>query len=75
LAKANEQSLLYAGHTWGIHAEYGYGDDWKISVSHSEIAEIATLTSLATKDLQRRKRWIPSQSIPNKQIVVIIVTK
>ncbi len=33
LAKAYEQSLLYAEHTWGMNAEYGprysYGDDWK----------------------------------------------
>ncbi|MCC7523842.1 MAG: hypothetical protein IT250_03410 [Chitinophagaceae bacterium] len=33
LAKAYEQSLLYAEHTWGMNAEYGprysYGDAWK----------------------------------------------
>lgn len=33
LAKAYEQSLLYAEHTWGMNAEYGprynYGDDWR----------------------------------------------
>jgi len=33
LAKAYEQSLLYAEHTWGMNAEYGprysYGADWK----------------------------------------------
>lgn len=33
LAKAYEQSLLYAEHTWGMNAEYGprysYGEDWK----------------------------------------------
>jgi len=33
LAKAYEQSLLYAEHTWGMNAEYGprysYGDEWK----------------------------------------------
>ncbi|WP_079467519.1 DUF5054 domain-containing protein [Chitinophaga ginsengisegetis] len=33
LAKAYEQSLLYAEHTWGMNAEYGprysYGEEWK----------------------------------------------
>lgn len=33
LAKAYEQSLLYAEHTWGMNAEYGprysYGQDWE----------------------------------------------
>ncbi|NLU90636.1 DUF5054 domain-containing protein [Chitinophaga sp. Ak27] len=33
LAKAYEQSLLYAEHTWGMNAEFGprysYGDEWK----------------------------------------------
>ncbi|MEO6284336.1 MAG: hypothetical protein ABIN80_22080 [Dyadobacter sp.] len=40
LAKAYEQSLLYAEHTWGMNAEYGprysYGDDWKKWMASAE---------------------------------------
>lgn len=40
LAKAYEQSLLYAEHTWGMNAEYGprysYGEDWKKWMAEAE---------------------------------------
>lgn len=44
LAKAYEQSLLYAEHTWGMNAEYGprysYGDAWKKWMTEAEAEPI-----------------------------------
>lgn len=44
LAKAYEQSLLYAEHTWGMNAEYGprysYGEDWKKWMKEAEAEPI-----------------------------------
>ncbi len=72
LAKAYEQSLLYAEHTWGMNAEYGprysYGDDWKTWLAEAEaepIPENGDYSKLKNSDAQNTKvgskrKWLHS---------------
>lgn len=63
LAKAYEQSLLYAEHTWGMNAEFGprysYGDDWKkwmTEAAAEPIAENGDYSKLKNSDQKDTKR-------------------
>lgn len=72
LAKAYEQSLLYAEHTWGMNAEYGprysYGDDWKKWLAEAEaepIPENGDYSKLKNSDATNtgqgsKRKWLKS---------------
>lgn len=72
LAKAYEQSLLYAEHTWGMNAEYGprysYGEDWKKWMAAAEaepLPENGDYSKLKNSDAQNtsqgsKRKWLKS---------------
>ena len=72
LAKAYEQSLLYAEHTWGMNAEYGprfsYGEDWKKWMAEAEaepVPENGDYSKLKNSDAENTKlgskrKWLHS---------------
>ncbi|QIL40526.1 hypothetical protein G7074_15390 [Pedobacter sp. HDW13] len=72
LAKAYEQSLLYAEHTWGMNAEYGprysYGDAWKkwmIAAAAEPLPENDNYTALKNSNAYRiesgsKRKWLRS---------------
>ncbi|HEY9262856.1 hypothetical protein [Chitinophaga sp.] len=72
LAKAYEQSLLYAEHTWGMNAEYGprysYGDDWKKWMAEAEaepLPENGDYSKLKNSDAHNtsqgsKRKWLKS---------------
>jgi alpha-mannosidase len=72
LAKAYEQSLLYAEHTWGMNAEYGprysYGDDWNkwMAAARSEPVpedgDYSTLpnSSARNPEIGSKRKWLKS---------------
>ncbi|GAO44063.1 hypothetical protein [Flavihumibacter petaseus] len=72
LAKAYEQSLLYAEHTWGMNAEYGprysYGDDWIKWMAEAEaepLPENGNYAALTNSDAQHpstgsKRKWLRS---------------
>jgi len=80
LAKAYEQSLLYAEHTWGMNAEYGprfsYGDNWKKWMAEAEAepipengdySKLKNSDALNTKSGSKRK-WLHSYDVKRQYI-------
>ncbi|PSL45656.1 glycosyl hydrolase family 38 [Chitinophaga niastensis] len=80
LAKAYEQSLLYAEHTWGMNAEYGprysYGDDWKKWLAAAEAepvpengdySKLKNSDALNTSEGSKRK-WLHSYDVKRQYI-------
>ncbi|SHM03166.1 hypothetical protein [Mucilaginibacter sp. OK098] len=80
LAKAYEQSLLYAEHTWGMNAEYGprfsYGDDWKKWMAEAEaepVPENGDYSKLKNSDAENTKegskrKWLHSYDVKRQYI-------
>lgn len=72
LAKAYEQSLLYAEHTWGMNAEYGprysYGDAWKkwmVAAAAEPLPENGNYAGLKNSNAYRvesgsKRKWLRS---------------
>ncbi|MCO5946554.1 hypothetical protein [Mucilaginibacter flavidus] len=80
LAKAYEQSLLYAEHTWGMNAEYGprfsYGEDWKKWMAEAEAepipengdySKLKNSDAINTKSGSKRK-WLHSYDVKRQYI-------
>jgi hypothetical protein len=80
LAKAYEQSLLYAEHTWGMNAEYGprysYGEDWKKWMAEAEAepvpenndySKLKNSDAYNTKEGSKRK-WLQSYDVKRQYI-------
>jgi len=80
LAKAYEQSLLYAEHTWGMNAEYGprfsYGDDWKkwmVEAEAEPIPENGDYSKLKNSDAINtsqgsKRKWLHSYDVKRQYI-------
>ena len=80
LAKAYEQSLLYAEHTWGMNAEYGprfsYGDDWKKWMAEAEaepVPENGDYSKLKNSDAINtnrgsKRKWLHSYEVKRQYI-------
>ncbi len=80
LAKAYEQSLLYAEHTWGMNAEYGprfsYGDDWKKWMAEAEaepVPENGDYSKLKNSDAINtnegsKRKWLHSYDVKRQYI-------
>ncbi|WP_158639648.1 hypothetical protein [Arachidicoccus ginsenosidivorans] len=80
LAKAYEQSLLYAEHTWGMNAEYGprysYGEDWKKWKAAAEAEPIpkdGDYTQLKNSsayhpEVGSKRKWLHSYAVKRQYI-------
>ncbi|MDB5132974.1 MAG: hypothetical protein JWR02_2723 [Mucilaginibacter sp.] len=80
LAKAYEQSLLYAEHTWGMNPAYGprysYGDEWKKWMTEAEaepIPENGDYSKLKNSDARNTKagskrKWLHSYDVKRQYI-------
>lgn len=80
LAKAYEQSLLYAEHTWGMNAEYGprysYGDEWKKWIAEADAepvpvngdySKLRNSSAHNTKE-GSKKKWLHSYDVKRQYI-------
>ncbi|HVI48250.1 MAG TPA: hypothetical protein VM802_25505 [Chitinophaga sp.] len=80
LAKAYEQSLLYAEHTWGMNAEYGprysYGEAWKKWMQEAAaepLPENGNYAALKNSDAQNtttgsKRKWLYSYDVKRQYI-------